>query len=186
MSKNAKHSHIILVATELFGQYGYHAVGVDWIIREAAISKKTLYSYFPSKENLIIEVLKKRDNDFFNSLNATLEGENDPIKKLELIFDWYNLWFNQKTFTGCMFVKAVNEFPSTKEVINKISILQKKNLFFRIENILNEIMDKAKAENIATIMIMLLDGAIISAQVLENKNAAKDAWEAMENIIKYF
>ena len=66
MQKTLKRSQIIQVATELFGKYGYHAVGVDWIIREAEVSKKTLYNHFNSKENLIVEVLEKRDADCFS------------------------------------------------------------------------------------------------------------------------
>ncbi|MFT4020840.1 MAG: TetR/AcrR family transcriptional regulator [Acinetobacter sp.] len=184
MQTNLKRLHILEVATALFGQYGYHAVGVDWIYKEAKISKKTLYKYFTSKENLIIEVLSKRDEDCFISLNETLAGVEEPLKKLELIFDWHHQWFNQQSFTGCLFTKAANEFPDKHEPIHKIVTQQKEKLIARIENILKELLSVEKANNLAPVIMMFLDGAMLSAQVIENKNAAKEAWEAVKQLIQ--
>lgn len=184
MQKTLKRSQIIQVATELFGKYGYHAVGVDWIIREAEVSKKTLYNHFNSKENLIVEVLEKRDADCFHSLNEVLDGVVDPFTKIKLIFNWHDEWFNQQTFTGCMFAKAVSEFPNKGEEINLIATKQKKGLMNRVEEILVEIVTPEKAKSIAPIIIMLLDGATLSAQVIGNKHSAKDAWEIVKQLIQ--
>ncbi len=83
MQRNLKRSRIMQVATDLFSSFGYHAVGVDWIIRDADISKNTLYKYFFSKENLILEVLKERDRACRESLSQLIPNELPPIQKLE-------------------------------------------------------------------------------------------------------
>jgi AcrR family transcriptional regulator len=54
MGKLPPREHIINTAIELFLKYGYHATGVDRIISEAGVSKKTLYTHFRSKEELLI------------------------------------------------------------------------------------------------------------------------------------
>ncbi|GAA5186791.1 TetR family transcriptional regulator [Rugosimonospora acidiphila] len=41
-------------ATRLFLAAGFHAVGVDEIAAAAEVSKRTLFKYFPSKEDLVI------------------------------------------------------------------------------------------------------------------------------------
>jgi AcrR family transcriptional regulator len=41
-------------ATRLFLDSGFHAVGVDEIAAVAQVSKRTLFKYFPSKEDLVI------------------------------------------------------------------------------------------------------------------------------------
>ncbi|MDC4567488.1 TetR/AcrR family transcriptional regulator [Acinetobacter baumannii] len=183
MQISEKKADIIQVATNLFGQYGYHAIGVDLIIREAKVSKKTLYHHFPSKENLIIEVLKKRDRDCFISLNNLLSEENSPIEKLKLIFEWHDQWFNQETFTGCLFARAAGEFPNKDEEINKIAARQKEQLIFTVKKVLEQIVSEEKANTIAPIIIMLLDGATLSAQVVGNKDSAKHAWAIVQNLI---
>ncbi len=54
----AKRDDILATATRLFGEHGYHAVGVDRIRDEAEVSKMTLYHHFPSKEALVEAVLE--------------------------------------------------------------------------------------------------------------------------------
>lgn len=183
MLESSKRSLIIETATELFSKFGYHAVGVDYIIKEAEVSKKTLYKHFSSKENLIIAVLKQRDYECQISLKDKLGEETDALKKLELIFDWHNEWFNTQTFTGCLFAKAATEFPDKGEEIHKIATNQKQTLITRITEIVEELLPNQNAENIASVIMMLLDGATLSAQIMGNQNSAKDAWDAAKKLL---
>ena len=48
---------ILNAAARLFGEYGYRAVGVDAIAGEAEVAKRTLYRYFASKDELVLEYL---------------------------------------------------------------------------------------------------------------------------------
>ena len=54
---SAKRQQIVNAATRLFGLYGYHSVGIDWVIAEAHVTKTTMYRHFPLKTDLIVEVL---------------------------------------------------------------------------------------------------------------------------------
>ena len=46
-------------ARRVFLQEGFAAASTDTIAREAGVSKRTLYAYYPSKEELFAEVLRK-------------------------------------------------------------------------------------------------------------------------------
>lgn len=48
-----KEEQIILKAKELFTRYGYKRVSMDEIAKEAKVTKKTIYRYFNSKEELL-------------------------------------------------------------------------------------------------------------------------------------
>ena len=48
-------------AYELFSREGVRAVGVDAVIARAGTAKMTLYRNFPSKDDLIIEFLRRRE-----------------------------------------------------------------------------------------------------------------------------
>ena len=52
---------ILDTAYELFSRHGTRAVGVDRIIAECGIAKMTLYRNFPSKDDLILAFLERRD-----------------------------------------------------------------------------------------------------------------------------
>ncbi len=78
-----KEQQIIKAARKLFHQFGFKKVSMDEIAKEANVTKKTIYTYFSSKEELlkyfiveeiknmkeIIEDLEKKDLDFFEMVN---------------------------------------------------------------------------------------------------------------------
>lgn len=55
---NNKQKAILKAATSVFLEYGFSAATTDVIQRAANVSKKTMYSYFPSKESLFISVIE--------------------------------------------------------------------------------------------------------------------------------
>lgn len=57
-----KKDEIIKVAFELFFSKGYSAVSVNDIIKEAKISKGGFYTYFKSKQEVFMDIVKKSDN----------------------------------------------------------------------------------------------------------------------------
>ena len=48
-----KKDQIIEAARLLFHKYGFKKVSMDEIARESGVTKKTIYSYFSSKEDLL-------------------------------------------------------------------------------------------------------------------------------------
>ncbi|MDH4248593.1 MAG: TetR/AcrR family transcriptional regulator [Deltaproteobacteria bacterium] len=56
----APRERLLQTASRLFYAQGVANVGIPEIIREAGIARMTLYYHFPSKEDLIREVLTMR------------------------------------------------------------------------------------------------------------------------------
>jgi AcrR family transcriptional regulator len=57
----AARERILETAYDLFSRRGTRAVGVDTIIAESGVAKMTLYRNFASKDDLILEFLRQRD-----------------------------------------------------------------------------------------------------------------------------
>ncbi|GER90336.1 TetR family transcriptional regulator [Dictyobacter vulcani] len=55
----AKREQILEGAKRVFLREGFAATSTDALAREAGISKRTLYSYYPSKEELFIHVVRR-------------------------------------------------------------------------------------------------------------------------------
>ena len=79
-----KQDQIIEAARQLFYKYGFKKVSMDEIAREAGVTKRTIYMYFSSKEELlkyfieeelknmkqiVEEIEKRKDLEFFESVN---------------------------------------------------------------------------------------------------------------------
>ncbi len=68
----SKAQDILNTAERLFDYQGFHATGIDQIVREAEVTPRTLYRHFHSKEQLILKVLEERELRFLKSYSNAL------------------------------------------------------------------------------------------------------------------
>jgi AcrR family transcriptional regulator len=102
---------ILYTAYELFGREGVRAVGIDRVIAEAGVAKMTLYRHFPSKEALVVAVLKLREQRWtFDWLVRVVEARADtPKGRLLAFFDAFDDWFRRDDYEACLFINALLE-----------------------------------------------------------------------------
>ncbi|HEV2745651.1 MAG TPA: TetR/AcrR family transcriptional regulator, partial [Rubrobacter sp.] len=98
-------------ASELFYREGIGAVGVDTVSERAGVSKRTLYNRFGSKDALVAEYLRRRDERWRAYLRSVTEGVEDPGEKLLAVFGAYGEWLAGRDFRGCPFANAAAEIP---------------------------------------------------------------------------
>ena len=83
----AKREQILSGARKVFLREGFAATSTDVIAREAGVSKRTLYAYYPSKEELFGDVLRELTVE--NPQTQVLESARriDPKSREELTRD---------------------------------------------------------------------------------------------------
>jgi AcrR family transcriptional regulator len=98
-------------AYELFSRHGIRAVGVDTISARSGVAKMTLYKHYPSKEELALAFLRRREELWTRSwLQQEVERRaRTPGERLLAVFDVFDKWFRRSDFEGCSFVKALLE-----------------------------------------------------------------------------
>ncbi len=83
---------LINVAKEKFIAFGSRHITMDEIAELLGISKKTIYTYFTSKEELIIESIKQLVVDFKTDITPLLDSDVSPLTKViaiyEVVFDY--------------------------------------------------------------------------------------------------
>src|SRR4051794_23300530 len=85
---------ILETADRLFYRDGIRAVGIDRIIAEAGAAKMSLYNHFPSKDDLILAVLKYREQGVLEFFRSGMERHGKKAKHLLRAFfaalkDWF-------------------------------------------------------------------------------------------------
>jgi AcrR family transcriptional regulator len=103
---------IVRTAYELFTRRGIRAVGMDEVIARAAVAKATLYRHFPTKDDLVLAVLQRREQLWtYELLEAqSRKRGNTPEEQLLAIFDVLHEWFQQhEDYDGCSFIKVLLE-----------------------------------------------------------------------------
>ncbi len=75
---------VIHAAIHYFGQYGYHGARLSDIAQAAGVTEPGLLHHFPSKENLLMEVLAERDRIDHERFDPGLHAEpGHPLISLQ-------------------------------------------------------------------------------------------------------
>jgi AcrR family transcriptional regulator len=114
----------------LFDTEGFHAVGLDRILRAVGISKQAFYRHFESKEDLVAEVIHWHDRwwrDNCRKLLAQRAGL-EARRQLEEFVTLLIEVLEGDVFRGCFFMNAVAQFPSKSDPIHRAALEAKDNI----------------------------------------------------------
>jgi AcrR family transcriptional regulator len=102
---------VLSTAYELFSRCGVRAVGVDTIVNQAKVAKMTFYRYFPSKDDLVLAFLKRREELWTEQWleAAVMERADTAGDRLLAVFDVFDEWFQRDDFEGCSFINVLLE-----------------------------------------------------------------------------
>ncbi|MAS26012.1 MAG: TetR family transcriptional regulator [Oceanospirillaceae bacterium] len=177
---SGKRSELVQTAFRLFYQQGIHATGINQILSESGIAKKTLYHHFPTKDDLLLAVIAYRDQIFSQWLLTQLQ----ECASVEALCDaWFMAlddWFNDRVdtllgFRGCFFINSSGEYSEPDHPVLLACRAHKNSLQHALKKLLQGLMDEAAATVLSTQWCLLKEGAIVAATVSGNKNAARDA-----------
>ena len=92
-----------MTAMRLFAEKGYESTSVADILRAANANSGSLYHFFPTKQDLLIEVLRRyRDGIGPMLLEPAWQGIPDPIEKVFALLARYRLALaDSDCFYGC-------------------------------------------------------------------------------------
>jgi AcrR family transcriptional regulator len=86
MSEIEIRDRILEKAQEHFLQYGFSTVTMNEIATDLGMSKKTVYTHFPSKEDLASEMVKRMQSEISTQINSLVDNDGmDFIEKLKRI-----------------------------------------------------------------------------------------------------
>jgi AcrR family transcriptional regulator len=184
MTSCIRRDHLVDTALNLFSHYGFHATGIDRILAEAGVAKMTLYRHFKSKDELILAALCLRDELYRKWFMGEIERlAASPQDRLLALFNALEIWFKSNEFTGCCFNNAVAEFGDKNHPIHTAAAEHKRSVRDYIVN-LTEAADATDPKVLADQLMMLMEGAIVSARVTGNAASARQAQSAAKVLIE--
>ena len=178
----SKRSAVLENAAKLFIQHGFHAVGVEAVIRASGVVRMTMYRNFTSKDALIEAVLRDRSEKLLFELSKQVFSKRTTTTRIKAIFDWHEDWYRSAEFHGCLFERALTEFPDQTD-IRQAALDYKASLRQIMKNIFVVDYPAATAEYLAMIAAVLLEGATNVAHTRQFSQVADLAWQSMATII---
>jgi AcrR family transcriptional regulator len=176
---------LINTALNLFYFHGFHAIGIDQIIAEVGVTKTTFYNHFESKDELIIEAIKRRDRWEVDLWSRMLDefGQGEPRRSLLALFDILDRWFNDPEFLGCIFMNAAAEFPSPHDPIHQAAMAHGKHIA-EIVRPHAVAAGAADPDVLVEQLMLLIEGAIMTRHVHHDPDAAAKAREMAELLLQ--
>jgi AcrR family transcriptional regulator len=165
---------IVQAAYKLFTHRGIRAVGMDEVIACAAVAKATLYRHFPTKDDLVLAVLQRREQLWTYELieAQSRKRANTPEGQLLAIFDvLHDRFRQQRDYDGCSFIKVLLEMGATHPA-GQASIAHLANLraIIRQRALAAELLN---TDEFARSFHILIKGAIIAATEGDSEAAAR-------------
>ena len=165
---------LLEVAGRLFYADGIHAVGVDRVIAEAGVAKATLYAHFSGKEELVAAYLCQRSAEWQAWIDGSLPTlAKDPAGRVLGLFGLLAERFSAPNYRGCPFINAAAEYPGQGLVSEQISAHRA-----RVRQLFRRLVDEVghpDASGLTETLMVLYDGAMVSAQLDANPRAAHHA-----------
>ena len=173
-------------AYELFSQHGTRAVGVDALAERAGVAKMTLYRHYPSKDELVLAFLRRREELWTHGwieAEARRRGQT-PEARLLAIFDLFDEWFHREDFEGCAFINVMLETADLDHPVGRASAEHLEN----IRAVLRALAEEAglrKSGEFAQSFHILMKGAIVQAAE-GDADAADRAREMAADLIEKY
>ncbi len=168
----SKRDELVEAAMNVFCRHGFHASGIESILNAGGISRMTIYNHFKSKDELVIAAMRRRDEIFRNRMMKFVEAHaRTPLERVLAVFDFHRAWFEDPEFSGCMFINAAAEYADPHSAARQLAAEHKRLIcqYLREQCAAAGVPD---ADRVAEQLNLLLDGAIVTAHVIERPKGA--------------
>jgi len=175
-----KREALIDSAQTLFYRKGVNSIGINEIIANSGIAKKTLYAHFQSKDELVLATLARRDAMYLQWLDARLQHCASNHELILRLFAALELWFLGKVkelgpFRGCFFINTAAEFSDPQSAIAQYCMAHKQ----RVRDLIASHMAEEN-EALLELICVLKEGAIVTAYVAQDPAVAGRCVQILE------
>ncbi len=174
---------ILETAEDLIYRNGINATGMDFLVKTSGISRKSIYKYFGTKDELVAEVLKQRDERWMNWFKSEVEKVDSPEARLLQIFSVLKGWFQSNGFRGCAFINTAGETGDPLDPVRLVAKEHKEKMLAFVLGICQQ-YGAVDPEALARQFIILIDGAITVAHVLGDFNSADNAQAVARTLLR--
>jgi TetR/AcrR family transcriptional repressor of lmrAB and yxaGH operons len=187
-NKNRKtRTRLLDTASKLFRSQGFHATGLDQILRRSRTPKGSLYHYFPGgKDQLAIETLQYVACEQGQTMSAIFSSQIDPLETLQTFFEHTAENLLMSDFRdGCpiaaVTLEVASDRPSVREACRQgfqtwLEVL--------VQHLNRAGLSKARAKSIATLVLASLEGGLILSRAQKSVEPIRSITSELAQVIQ--
>jgi AcrR family transcriptional regulator len=170
---SAARERILATADRLFYNEGIHAVGVQRVVAESAVTRVTLYRHFPSKDDLVSAYLARRSDYDHDQVDGIIAAHpDDPRAALDELATALTRDDFGAVKRGCPFINASAEFTGSHPA--RVHAREIRSwVTGRIEELLRQLGHRSPRSTAEQLM-MVRTGAVVSCALDGNELLNED------------
>lgn len=180
METDIARNAVLTAADALFYARGVQAVGMDELRSAAGISLKRMYSLFPSKAEIVAEVLAGRTAVWNERILTEASKYDDPRARILSIFDFLDQWFREDNYRGCAFINSFGELGATMPAVADAAHRHKREF---VEYVTDLAVEAGCPPGVGLQIALLAEGAQTTAAISESPESAIAAKNAAEVLL---
>lgn len=187
--KSSPRDRIVATAKDLFYRQGFHATGINQIIKEAGVARASFYDHFPSKDDLLVayaaEVARQESRDIRNAVNQYPTAHARFFGLLDMLIPW----FEMTNFRGCNFQILMTEVSPEATRVHEIARMHLESMRMYIRELALDLKNSDPGyahldpDTLATTYQVIFEGAISISTSLKNTSPVLHAREVVLNLI---
>ncbi len=183
---NAKREQIIQTTCQLIEVQGYHATGINQILAESEAPKGSLYYYFPGgKDELVEEAIANTGDVITTRLREGLAADESAAQAVPAFLRQLAYYVAESGYqAGGPITAVAMEAASTNERLNTAcrQAYQKWQTVVE-EKLLANGYSPARSGQLASVVIALIEGAIILCRTERNTTPLLNAAAELEILL---
>jgi AcrR family transcriptional regulator len=170
---------ILETASRLFFAQGYAQTGINQLIEESGVAKRTFYRYFASKEALGVVYLERGAAQWLAGLSKAARAHSAPVERLHALFAFLEAFASQTEFRGCGMLNMAAEFADAGSLV-RARVRQHKA---QQRELLHELLGPGVETATADAVHVLIEGAIAAAAAHVDVWPIRSALSAAEILV---
>jgi AcrR family transcriptional regulator len=164
---------LLATAQRLFYTRGA-GVGVDALLKEANVARRSLYEHFGGKDGLVVEVLRRAAEEDLAWYEQALAGDAEPRARLLRLFDRLDELVSDEDFRGCRYFATDLALADPDHPAHAETEAFRRRLRAILVGQL-EAADHAHAEQAAEQLHLLIEGTLVMGATHDGLHPARAA-----------
>ncbi len=164
---------LLAAAQDLFYARGA-SVGVDALLKEANVARRSLYEHFGDKDGLVAAVLRRATEEDVAWYEDALAGGTEPRARLLGLFDRLDELVSDPAFRGCRYLATDLAFADPKHPAHQETAAYRRRIRALLVRELKE-LGHARPKQAAEQLHLLIEGTLVMGATHEGQHPAHAA-----------
>jgi AcrR family transcriptional regulator len=172
---------LLATAQQLFYSRGA-SVGVDALLKEANVARRSLYEHFGGKDGLVAAVLQRASDEDLAWYEEALAAATEPRARLLGLFDRLDELTSSADFRGCRYFASDLAFADPQHPAHAETEAYRQRIRALLERELKA-LGHARPKQAAEQLHLLIEGTLVMGATADGRHPARAARDLAATIL---